>query len=440
MNERTNRNRRSRRRRTRRVGLIITIVVLSAVLCALLGWVYLMQRPEAQLQLEVGSPLPQAADFLPEKSDVAFMDDISGISMNVPGTHSIRLSCGMMRYTAKLIVADTVAPAATAKDATILVPNTVTAEDMVTDIQDATDVTVSFAKQPNMNEPGEHTVTLVLTDLGGNTTELNAKLTVLKDTQAPVISGVKSILVYQGGTVAYRSGITVTDDYDENVVLTPDSSAVDLSTPGTYKLTYSATDASGNTATEETTVTVMEKRPNQVELDVIYAAVDKVLAKFITDDMTDREKVEAIYVWSRTHFRYGGHTDTTDYVQSAYQFLKSGTGDCFGYSALLKLMLGRLNIPTMDVKKVKNYATDSNHYWQLVSVDGGKTWYHCDTTPRRGDGDDFCLVTDSFLDAYSNAHNKSHNRDKSLYPATPSEALPKSTLPWSNSKILKARP
>ncbi len=39
--------------------------------------------------------------------------------------------------------------------------------------------------------------------------------------------------------------------------------------------------------------------------------------------------------------------------------------------------------------------------------------------PRKGEGDDFCLVTDAFLDAYSASHNNCHNRDKTLYPATP---------------------
>ena len=39
-----------------------------------------------------------------------------------------------------------------------------------------------------------------------------------------------------------------------------------------------------------------------------------------------------------------------------------------------KLMLQRLNIPTIDVKKVKNFEKDSNHYWLLVSIDGGETY------------------------------------------------------------------
>ena len=83
--------------------------------------------------------------------------------------------------------------------------------------------------------------------------------------------------------------------------------------------------------------------------------------------------------------------------------------------------MDRLEIPNIDVVKVKNNAKDSNHFWSLVSVDGGKTWYHLDATPRVGTGDNFFLVTDKFMDDYSAKHNNCFNRDKSLYPATPKE-------------------
>ena len=112
-------------------------------------------------------------------------------------------------------------------------------------------------------------------------------------------------------------------------------------------------------------------------------------------------------------------SDKTDWLQGAYVMMDSGEGDCFNYYAVTKLLLERCGIPNIDVRKVRNHENDSDHYWSLVSVDGGKTYYHLDTTPRVGSGDDFCLVTDAVLDAYSDTHDKCHNRDKSLYPATP---------------------
>ncbi len=59
---------------------------------------------------------------------------------------------------------------------------------------------------------------------------------------------------------------------------------------------------------------------------------------------------------------------------------------CFNYFAVTKLMFERLGIPNIDVKKVKNYEGDSNHYWSLVSVDGGETYYHFDAAPPQGRG------------------------------------------------------
>ncbi|MGM9602352.1 MAG: transglutaminase domain-containing protein [Faecousia sp.] len=237
------------------------------------------------------------------------------------------------------------------------------------------------------------------------------------DCVPPTIQGVKDISVYAGETVSYLSGITVTDDCDLNPSLTVDSSRVDLTAPGTYEIVYIASDSSGNVRRVTAVVTVMEKPESKP--DAIDAAADKILAEIITDNMTVRQQLCAVYAWAKTSIGYGGHSDRTDWRQTAYVTLTERRGDCYGYFCVTKLMFERLGIPNIDVKKVRNFPEDSDHFWSLVSVDGGKTWYHFDATPRVGDGDNFCLVTDALLDDYSDSHKGSHNRDKSLYPATP---------------------
>lgn len=239
------------------------------------------------------------------------------------------------------------------------------------------------------------------------------------DREAPVLSGIHDFTVYQGEAVSYLAGITATDDTDQDPAITVDSSAVDLSRPGTYSVVYTATDASGNMCQATATVVVLEKEAGFVDMDTINRAADAKLAQIIRENATIRQQVHDIYAWARLNLRYGGHSDRTDWHQTAYKMLTEGKGDCFGYFAVTKLLFERLDIPNIDVRKVKNSTDDSNHFWSLVSLDGGETWYHFDATPRYGDGDDFCLVTDAFLDAYSDAHDGSHNRDKSLYPATP---------------------
>lgn len=243
----------------------------------------------------------------------------------------------------------------------------------------------------------------------------------IRDTTPPVISGVEDITIYAGDTVAYRIGITVSDDRDASPTLEVDSSQVDLARPGSYAVTYTAADAAGNRASATATVTVLPKEEGFVDTQTIYEAVDAELAGFLTEDMTDLQKAVAIYDWARSTRTYGGHTSRSDYRQAAYEMLTTGRGDCYGCFAVTKLMFERLGIPNIDVVKVKTSGKDSDHFWSLVSIDGGSTYYHFDATPRLGGGDDFCLVTDAFLDAYSAAHDNSHNRDKGLYPATPEE-------------------
>lgn len=239
------------------------------------------------------------------------------------------------------------------------------------------------------------------------------------DREAPVLSGIHDFTIYAGDTVAYMNGISAADDTDPNPTVTVDSRSVDLSRPGTYSVIYTAADASGNAVQQQATVTVLEVPSYFVELDVIYAAADAKLKEIIRENATLRQQVHDIYAWARLNLHYGGHSDRTDWRQTAYVMLTEGQGDCYGYWAVTKLLLDRLEIPNMDVRKVKNFPEDTDHFWSLVSLDDGACWYHFDATPRIGEGDDFCLVTDAFLDAYSDSHNGSHNRDKSLYPPTP---------------------
>lgn len=269
--------------------------------------------------------------------------------------------------------------------------------------------------------------------------------TAAPDKVAPVITGTKDIEVYVGDAVSYKSGVSVTDNVDAKPKLIIDNSKVDLTKPGVYEVTYTATDAAGNTSAPITVkLTVKAKPENFVAPEVIYAKADSILAQFITDDMTDREKAEAVYVWTRrsVHLTYGSAPkgfdhENADWLQTAYQLLNKDVvkGDCFYFFAVQKLLLQRLNIPTIDCEKI--YDGDSHHYWLLVSVDGGKSYYHFDNVWSK----QLCLVTDAELDAFSAAVD-SHpfNRDKSKYPATPTEKLPASELPWEDPAILGAKP
>ena len=372
------------------------------------------------LTMEAGNALPAAEAFLFEESDadISYVSGLTQEQITTPGEYKVTLKCdGKTRYST-ICVVDTTPPTGTAQDLTVMQANKPDASAFVTQVQDATTVTISYLTEPDMQNLAPQQITLLLTDAGGNVTQLQAVLTV--DNEAPVIEGVSNIVAYTGDAVAYRNGILVSDNLDSAPTLTVDSSNVDLSAAGEYPVVYTATDASGNSTSVTATVTVYQKQASYVEISVIYEAVDKILDEIITDSMTDREKVQTIYRWLHTNCGYINHSEKDDWMQAAYRMMTSHQGDCFNYFSLCKLMLERLEIPNIDVHKVPNYDGDSNHYWNLVSVDGGKTYYHVDTTPRK-DQQYFCLVTDAFMDTYSASHNNCFNRDKTLYPATPEE-------------------
>lgn len=409
-------------------GLLALCVILFVILCALIiTAVMLVQQENAVLEnirsdvaVEAGSESVNPDAFLkdPGSSGASFVSGVTAQQLAVPGTYDVVIRWNDREFASQVRVVDTVKPKAVAVPTQVMgvLPE---AMQLVDNIQDVTQVTASYLAEPDLTVPGTVDVIVVLKDTSGNEARITVPVTVLVDQQAPQILGVKALTIYLGDAVSYRSGITVTDDYDQAPVLSVDNSKVDLSKVGKYEIVYRAVDAAGNEATVTTTLDVRAKQAGFVELDTIYAEADKLLGKIVNDGMSKREMAKAIYNWARNNCGYSGHSDKSDYMQGAYVMMTKRSGDCFNYFAVTKLLLERCGIDTIDVRKVKNYTGDSDHFWSLVSLDGGETWYHFDATPRVGEGDDFFMVTDAFLDAYSAANKNCHNRDKSLYPATP---------------------
>lgn len=240
-----------------------------------------------------------------------------------------------------------------------------------------------------------------------------------KDIQAPKIEGIHDFEIYQGDTISYLKGLTATDNLDPEPAITVDSSRVDLSCPGCYDVIYAVTDEAGNQNLYAARVTVLERKTEYVDLELIYQTADELLKEIIRENATVKQQIHDVYAWARLNLTFSGHSDRSDWRQTAYTMMTDGRGDCYGFFAATKLLFERLGIPNIDVQKVRNDPDDTDHFWSLVSYDNEETWYHFDATPRHGDGDDFCLVTDAFLDAYSDSHDGCHNRDKSLYPETP---------------------
>ncbi|MBQ9030450.1 MAG: hypothetical protein IJ106_03240 [Parasporobacterium sp.] len=242
------------------------------------------------------------------------------------------------------------------------------------------------------------------------------------DSAAPVIYGVMPIVVYSGHSVAYKDGIYLSDDNDSNPNLEIDNSQVDLTVPGVYPVTYIARDRDGNVTEELTTVTVLEGT-ELISEEEINQLADRVLEAIIPDD-TISDEMKCLKVYEYLHaIGYVDEVHSPDWLQNAYWMLTKREGDCFCYYSVARLLLTRLGYEVMEVRNNNNYV----HYWCLVSIDKGATWWHFDACCWSwGEDGILCLVSDRYLAEFTRRHMTSDGRlihawDMTLYPSTPAE-------------------
>lgn len=410
------------RRRKRRKNIVSWSVIIGVII-ALAIWAicFMLKAPvNKETIAEAGTDitLDIFMNDIKKVESSKFITDLSTVDTNKPGQYPVQIECDGKVYDSTLIVKDTIAPTATAKATNTRVGIVPNAEDCVSEVVDATMVDITYKKEPDVSHAGDVEAIVVLTDEGGNTTELKVTIAVMSDTEPPVIEGAKDIIVEVGDTVSYRKDIVVTDNEDENPTLSVDNSTVDLDTPGEYTVVYTATDASGNASSVEIQVVVEEKGPKK-DREEVYALAQKVLDKIIDDSMTDMEKAFAVYRWTNRNIMYTGTADKSHWTIGAYEAFTKRAGDCYTYFAAAKAMFDVLGIENMDI--VKSDTSHSSHFWSIINLGDG--WYHVDCTPRKGSGDLFFMVTDAELEEYSVNHQNSHIFDGSLYPERATESV-----------------
>ncbi len=132
----------------------------------------------------------------------------------------------------------------------------VTANDFV-DGDVTADIVITGADAVDTSVAGEYTVTYTVSDAAGNEEEVIRVITVMNDTEAPVITGAADRVIEAGSAFDALEGVTASDLRDGAVDVTVEGT-VDNMTAGDYVITYKAVDALGNESSVEVTITVKE--------------------------------------------------------------------------------------------------------------------------------------------------------------------------------------
>ena len=147
---------------------------------------------------------------------------------------------------------------------------------------DDVDGTVAVTVQGNVDStPGTYVLTYTASDLAGNESQVTREVTVVaRDTTPPIIAlvGEETVEIAEG-TVFNDPGASATDDVDGALEVTV-TGGVGTS-PGSYTLTYSATDASGNNSQINRTINVVAN-----DFDLFTATASQIVG-----EMTLEQKV-----------------------------------------------------------------------------------------------------------------------------------------------------
>jgi len=370
------------------------------------------------VEVDISEGKFDVSEFLKNEKDTKDAEIVDTPFPDTLGLFPVKIRVGDTIYDSAVEIVDRTAPVAKAVNRKFWTVDKFSAMDFVEDIVDSTKVTARFEKEPDLTRVGDQTVSIILTDEGGNETRLEAVLTLEVDTEPPKIYGVQDTVVYLNTPVAYKKGVYVVDNRDTDIEVSVDSSKVNIKKVGSYKVIYTATDASGNSTSREVTYTVKEKPADLIDPEIVEEMAREILAIIITDDMTLKEKALAIYKYVNKNVYYLGGRHSDDLITEAYYAFKKDPGDCYTFFAASDILLNMAGIPNIRVERLR-YEGETNHYWHMINCGDG--WYHFDACIHKPEFFSF-MLTDAEAEAYSrqkgpNAYYYRH--DKSKYPATP---------------------
>lgn len=343
--------------------------------------------------LELGQTLTPDMLLTDPEKDGALLDQtqLEEISRSV-GEHTVTVNTGNTQASCTVTVQDTTGPELKLQNIRRYPGETAVLEDFVVSASDASgDPQMRLVGDlPDFSVQGTYTIAIEAEDPYGNVTTKEATLWISKNMSPPVIKGAEDAMSMEKHTTPdFLAGVTATDDIDGKCEVSVDTSALDNSTAGTYYITYSAMDSSGNVGTYKRKVVV---EPNEEDT----AALVQEIADSLPDDPEEirdyvRDKIAYSHSWGGDDPVWYGFT--------------TNTGNCYVHALCLQVLLENKGYETQLI-----WVTNKSHYWLIIRLEEG--WRHIDATPSYQHRK-ISLMTDS--QRYANLNGR--NWDRSQWPA-----------------------
>ena len=323
-----------------------------------------VSRVVKEFNLELGEELEKKDILLnyDEDKDAIKQSQIDEINEKGVGEYELTLKIDGEEEIVKIIIEDTKAPSLELKNVTIYDDEKVSGKNaFIKSAKDASGkVTTTLKTEIDYSKLGKQEIKIEAEDKYGNKVEKTATLTIKKDTDGPVFSGLSSMSVAKNSSVNYKKGVKAVDKKDGSCDFTVDSSKVNLSKAGTYYATYTAKDKKGNTTTKRRKITVNH---NQEDTNNKFNEFYK--------NYLSGKSVQSMVSTIRSKIKYNSSWGGSDPV---WYGLTNYTGNCYVHALLVQKALNKAGITNKLI-----YTTDKSHYWNLVYQNG--VWRHYDATP-----------------------------------------------------------
>lgn len=161
---------------------------------------------------------------------------------------------------------------------------------------------------------------------------------------------------------------------------------------------YVADDTSGGTfrTVKALIITYSDDTYQEIDYDTFREKTNEALS-YITDGMSELEKVVVLHDWLAVNCCYGRRTDDNLYY-TAYGPLVNGVAVCNGYTLAFRHLLNTAGIENYYV-----YSRDMNHSWNMVKL--GDNYYNIDVTWDGQDNAGHAYHTFLLVSDYNNAHS-----------------------------------